>query len=315
MKILFMSQTGELNGVATRAALGGHEVRLFGALPQLSDVARSVEWRLDARRADLVVIDKFSASREAAPAALRLISRFTVGGLVKVDLPGHHSHFLAFFNGLEWMAPAFELISLDYMLAGDVGALAPNTALVLAPTRFPPAFWLDSQEAATAALVAADYRGPVRFEGDVAIAGIDPAELAAFCELLTAPLATTLYDIAAARTAQLPVVSEDAVAVRLSVPPYPWVTLADGSRPMIEIVPGAAKHFYAADVSVTFGRVGWSGLLGYATARGRGNSLREAGRRLDHVLSGISGAGLALQYRIDAISALSRRWERKYGTN
>ncbi|KKL28225.1 hypothetical protein LCGC14_2377280, partial [marine sediment metagenome] len=118
-----------------------------------------------------------------------------------------------------------------------------------------------------------------------------------------------LYDIATARIRTLAVRQEQSIALQLSIPPWPSTGAPIPRRQLIDIRvrSGAARHFWPADMSVRFEKAGYSGLLGHVSAYGRGGAralLREAGNRINKVLSGIEGSKLALQYRIDAVSAL-----------
>ena len=316
MKVLTISSNGSLHGIAARLQHEGWSSMYRTTGPKLSDVPRSMDFRSDLRHVDLCILagdmDR-SVSNNVTNNARFVLG---AGSNMSMIVPSANS-FLAFFNGMHWVMPFFEIVSLDRMLSGDLGVESLNMAVALRPqAEFQPE-WADDLKTVQEQLESEQYRGPIRFRrGQPPQARVDAAEMAAFAELLRAPLGETLYDIASARARELPVRQEQSVALQLSVPPWPQEGRSARSPLSIQINSGARKHFWPADMSVDHELAGFSGLLGHVSAYGRYSAsrrpLREAGNRVFHVLDGISGDKLALQYRVDAVSALETLMKETY---
>ncbi|KKK52926.1 hypothetical protein LCGC14_3099980, partial [marine sediment metagenome] len=130
MKALVVSTDGSLHGIAARIQDEGWSALFHTSGPRLCDVPRSMNFRADLRHVDLCVAGRIDNPNVAQN--LRDNARFVFGA--NADMEGVEASagsFLAFFNGLHWLTPFFEIVSLDRMLSGDLGAENLNMAVAL----------------------------------------------------------------------------------------------------------------------------------------------------------------------------------------
>lgn len=137
------------------------------------------------------------------------------------------------------------------------------------------------------------YVGPV-WVGVKPIVGFELMRCAALLEVLKGEVGEALFG----KVVDLRF--EKAIALHLSVPPFPNAPLRLGERvSKVEVSAAAFKHTYLYDAPV-------GGDLGYVTARGV--DIREAKRRVYRTIRGVSSK-TPLQYRLDIGEASGHVWQ------
>ncbi len=179
----------------------------------------------------------------------------------------------------EFRPPYYAAVLRERLLAGDVGAPSGLVAAEVAPLTLTSPLVMDWLEPLAAACDAVPYRGllslsltptPDGLTAVRVVAGIQPLIIEALCEMTHGGLTALLSGE----------VREDdtdcAVALSLSLPPWPYGLAPTEPEITFVLDEGQARHFWPLDLSgkdLRFAYAGAFGVLGTVTARGRPLSL------------------------------------------
>ncbi len=222
-----------------------------------------------------------------------------------------------FFNGRGWVSPFFLSFSENHLFPGNLGPLVDCMGTVVIPLKGSPKIIEMSLEKATDAFKKIGLRGFVTAaigyndegEGISAVhCGMSYDCMEAICEGLKEPLTDVLFEIASGVKKEIDFTEDYLIAVRMTLPPWPYpLGFVPSEGPIIEGLNEAnLPHVYLCDIYRDNGnwRVGMgSGVVLKATARGR--TIREARRRVYRTLGNISVP--AKQYRLDIGEGIDER--------
>lgn len=211
------------------------------------------------------------------------------------------------FNGKDWVLPFNHTLEKKRFMEGDKG---PNTGCM------GNVVWVTEGDKLVSAalkpltplLRRVGYVGPIDVNCIVAEDGPYFLEWTArfgydafwaLAELVRMPLFDFLWGIAVGTLKQVPMHQEYAIAVRLSIPPWPHKEEVLGGLQYLDIPEEAMRHVWLSDVALKDGRfvtAGVDGVLGAVSARG--TDIREARRRVYRTVKNIVGHP-DVQYRAD----------------
>lgn len=349
MKVLFVSKSGSGLGLAYKLVKEGHSVKFWiqdGRCRKKGEgfVERVVAWRPHVADADLLIFDSYgfghleeAVRRFGKPylgcnmfadvlrvdtekervllqrAGISTFSERTVG--VRVTTTG-------WFNGRDWVRPFLYSFEEVEFLNEGLGREVECQGCVTVLAQDEPRLLSEGILKLTPVFKSVGYRGPVNLTTWVNSEGVwgyklmpsfayDSVE--AMCEGLKEPLGDLLFEIAVGVKKDLQMYSDVNVAVRVSVPPYPFDQPTDAATAQhrVGINEGMMPHLYFNDASLTFKSdcaiVNCSasdGIVLKATAHGR--DIKMARSRVYSMLDRINLEGK--QYRTDIGQHFSSQW-------
>ena len=325
MKYLIVSEKGKSLGLARRLEQEGHGVLMHIVAPAsqkkgqgLASILRTprpimdsegvynlsaIEWLMSTARPDITLFDSpithvmATRMQNAGYRVLGVNTEVFSSPVERTPLSVN-----AFFNGTRFMAP-FTLTQHYYALFND--DLGPRTPMGMTAEFIDPIhnFAKLLQETVAPTLRKTTYHGPVtayiNLEGSISdyFAGFSTVDNLLF-EALSGSISQLLVDCANGVDANHMTVAKNAVAVRATLPPFPYGNTQQTSS-IFGLNEGNLKHFWPNDLAYaedTYSTTGESNDLGYFTARG--NSVQEAKKRVYRTLHNLESPHYR-QYRTD----------------
>jgi len=229
------------------------------------------------------------------------------------------------FNGKTWIEPFNHTFEEKRFLEGDLG---PNTGCmgnVVIPASGSKYLLIKELKKLTPFLEAASFKGPVDLNTIVNEDGIFGLELTArfgydafegLHELLTEPLGAMLLAVATGSKTEMRLrLKDQAVVVRLTVPPYPHADAdkQDRGLPVIGL-PKDYEHFYLTDVYKENGLTKWAGSDGVLMkVAGSGSNIKKARKKAYDLINRIEVNGLQFRRdigeRVEADMKQLKKWK------
>lgn len=219
------------------------------------------------------------------------------------------------FNGKEWLEPFNHTIEYKRFLPGDLG---PNTGCMgnVVWAADSKSELVKNVKKLTPFLRAADYRGPIDLNTIVNASGIYALEVTArlgydaieaLYEIFENPILARLFEsLAKGRKtnaldlAEIPIKKDlFGIAVRLTVPPYPYDEANKSDRGMpIKGIPKNLAHIYPTDIFYNNNQFKWAASDGVLMKVGEsGKSIEQARNKVYSIVDNIITEGL--MYRKD----------------
>lgn len=220
------------------------------------------------------------------------------------------------FNGKEWVKPFNHTMEKKRFMEGDKGPNIGCAGNVVWPTE------VDKLVESTLMpleplLTKVNYVGPIDVNcivnSEAYFLEFTPRlgyeAIQAWSELLKVSLFDYLYKVASGQTNEIAHQDEQAIAVRLSIPPYPSKEGIEECRGLqvLDVPNEAKKHVWLSDVMMQDNRdvlAGVDGVIGCVTARGQ--TVRECQRRAYRTINNIV-IHQDVQYRSDIGSDVEQK--------
>jgi len=332
MKILLLSNEGAGLGVAWRMMREGHYTYVSVKAPGFADAGLGIHhtvasWRPVLNDVDFVVADapgygKYTdlfRQRGKATFGISLLSdalnlkkqeEFLRECGISLCLKTKHKlSVCVFFNGREWVLPPFLTLKENHLLPGDLGPIVGCMGCIVVPLHTPSDWILEHLEKIAIGLRRLGLSGLFTMqigeaEEGYSIAGVYTGlnfdTIEAISEGLREPLTNVLFEVSTGIKDKLDVTEDYIIAVRVTVPPWPYLPLWAGEERLdIEgLSEDNFNHVYLCNVATderSYWVAGGAGIVLKATARGR--SIAEARRRVYRTLSNIHIKDM--QYRLD----------------
>lgn len=213
------------------------------------------------------------------------------------------------FNGKGWLHPFNHTMEEKRFMPGNVGPHVGCMGNVVWPVKHGAKDkFVDELKKLTPFLQAINYVGPIDLNCIANENGIYALELTvrfgydaleALYELMTEPLSRLLMQLAAgAEPEQMELKNEMAIAVRLSVPPYPHEEPNKQDRGLPVKLPSNLKHYYLTDVHKNGNDFEWSASDGVLMKVGAsGKDIKTLRRNVESAIAKVQVQGV--QYRND----------------
>lgn len=325
MKILFLSTRGEGLGVANRASMEGNTVSIFSR----GDVGKAGEgmlskvgsWRPELVKNNLIVCDTpmfFNFEDVLASSGKPVLGCSKLGymlmnqkredflmqcGVATRSKIEHIVTVHAWFNGRDWVRPFLILWNENHLLPGNLGPVVECMGSVIKRIKGDPPFAeeigknLSKLGIRDFVTISYGWDGEELFPVGV-FCGMMYDAMETMIEGLFGDISDVMFEVATGTLKQLDITSDYMISVRMTAPPWPYMSTSRNGCQIFGIDEGNLKHIFLCDVykddDIYVGGSD-SGIILKATARGR--SIEEAQRRVYRTLGNLDIAHK--QYRID----------------
>ena len=215
------------------------------------------------------------------------------------------------FNGDHFVLPVFYHDYKSKMFSGDLGESVPNGHMGIVSHQehaFSERF-TKLLKKLVPILKKSGYRGLIRLDlnGDTVCRPSFRLHMPTIFEMIMSPLSQLIRETVQGDLRYIKTHRESAVAVKISIPPYPYCVkfFAEHGyyqihgKPLFKVDASQMKHLWMLNVYRDNGTIkssGHSGDLGYVTSRA-GVTVKEAGRRIKRTIENLEVPDL--QYRTD----------------
>jgi hypothetical protein len=301
MRIIFLTKNKGLNSLELRVREEGYETKLNP--DNLIKEGIKVTDFSQFPNTDFTIGAGIFHSSLDAPGYNKYISSLTTQ--VLKEPPSEIQHLSCWFNGIDFVYPPVLSIPYYKLMDGNLGPETPSMGCVLERLKKEDLRFASLLELKPI-LRKVNYMGMITLEGNAnkyfqtyrILPYFQYDLLYAFYEGVQEEIGRGLHEIAQGIKREFNFPSPYTIAIRISIPPYPYPSLVSDEQELIGYNKNNKKHIWLQDVTQTKSGVSSNkGSGNIATITARGKTVRECMRRAYRTVKNLSIKNM--QYRHD----------------